>query len=77
MFSPYIECIIVTKCFEMLFPVSIKYSGVLKEGPKGVPLAFFLKLAQMVRLRYLFVILLLDGSFKYKYTRDFVDVLKY
>jgi hypothetical protein len=30
----------------MLFSVSRKYSGVLKNGPEGIPLAFFLKLAE-------------------------------
>jgi hypothetical protein len=31
----------------MLSVVSKKYGGVLKKGPKGIPLAFFLKLPQI------------------------------
>jgi hypothetical protein len=31
----------------MLASASRKYSGVLKNGPKGIPLAFFQKLAQI------------------------------
>jgi hypothetical protein len=31
----------------MLFSVSRKYSGVLKNGPLGIPLAFFQKLLEI------------------------------